>query len=70
MSAAIVSTKSYIKNYRNKIQPLEKGYKYLTTAEYGEILSIKKETVQAMCRGNGIIGVLKIGKEWRIPVKA
>ena len=62
------------KNVRNnsvlgdkQIPVLSSDCKYLTPAEYAEILGIHPHTARCMCLGGGIEGAFKVGRSWRIP---
>lgn len=53
----------------DKYTTIIKGLRYVGPGEYAEMLGASTNTVRRLCAKGAVPGVIKVGGQWRIPVK-
>lgn len=52
-----------------KYTTVVKGLRYVGPEEYAETVGVCPKTVRRLCANGAVPGVIKVGGQWRIPVK-
>lgn len=53
----------------DKYTTVVKGLRYVGPGEYAAMLGASTNTVRRLCVKGGIPGAVKLGGQWRIPIK-